>query len=274
MFRRIWKKQVVLPQEHGSWVFVLSPLLIGLFAAGRLSVASWAVVLVALSAFLARQPVSALVKIHSGRRSRHELTAALFWGAIYGTGLIGGLGLLVARGFLFLLWLGLPGALIFGWHLYLVYHRAERHQIGIEIVATGALALAAPAALWAGMGSYQASGWWLWLLCWLQAAASIVYVFVRLEQRRWEQLLPLGERWKEARRAFLYASFNLALTLGLGAYGRLPGLLFVPFLLQWGETLWGIYRPAWRWKPTRIGLRQLIVSTLWTILFILSWKVG
>jgi hypothetical protein len=74
------------------------------------------------------------------------------------------------------------------------------------------------------------------------------------------------------RRAFLYTSFNLGASLLLGWIQFLPQWIFLPFLLQWAETVWGIERSAAGWKPTRIGIRQLIVSTLWTILFILTWR--
>lgn len=272
MFRGIWRKYIALPQEHGSWVFILSPLLIGLFAGRSFTVDAFALIVAAMGAFLLRQPMSILTKIYSGRRPRDELAAALFWSALYGLAALLGLVYLLRRGFTFVLWLVVPGIPVFLWHLYLVSRRSERRQIGIEIVATGVLSLAAPAAFWVTQERYDPQGWWLWLLCWLQAAASIVYAFVRLEQREWEVLLPMRERWKHANRALLYTTFNLALTLGLGWSGLLPRLIALPFLLQWLETLWGILHPAWRWKPTRIGIRQLIVSTLWTLLFILVWR--
>ena len=75
------------------------------------------------------------------------------------------------------------------------------------------------------------------------------------------------------RRAFLYTSFNLAATLILGWAKILPQWIFIPFLLQWAETVWGIENPARGWKPARIGIRQLIVSALWTILFIIVWRL-
>jgi hypothetical protein len=122
-------------------------------------------------------------------------------------------------------------------------------------------------------------GWWLWALTWLQSAASIVYAYARLEQReRVSVAAPASgqeriEKWKLGRRAFLYTSFNLAAALVLGWSQILPQWIFVPFLLQWLETVWGIEHPATGWKPTRIGIRQLIVSTLWTILFIVTWRL-
>ena len=46
-------------------------------------------------------------------------------------------------------------------------------------------------------------------------------------------------------------------------------------LLQWLETLYGaLLRPAVGYKPTRIGFRQLGVSTLFTLVFIAAWLVG
>jgi hypothetical protein len=74
-------------------------------------------------------------------------------------------------------------------------------------------------------------------------------------------------------RAFAYTTFNLVVVLALGLAGVLPRFLFLSYLVQWLETLWGTFHPATGWKPTRIGIRQLIVSTLWTILFIITWKL-
>jgi len=53
----------------------------------------------------------------------------------------------------------------------------------------------------------------------------------------------------------------------------LPRYIFIPYLVQWSETMWGIFHPAIGWKPTRVGIRQLIVSTLWTVLFIVTWRL-
>ena len=65
------RRQIALPQDHGSWVFLLSPLLIGLFAGGWVSASAY-LVLAAMAAFLIRQPVTMLVKIYSHRRPRRR----------------------------------------------------------------------------------------------------------------------------------------------------------------------------------------------------------
>ncbi len=268
----LFRRQIALPQDHGSWVFILSPLLVGLFAGGRFSSASLALTVAAMAAFLVRQPVTAAVKAYSGRRPRTDLPAARFWIVVYGLIILLALGVLIAQGYLSILWLAAPGAPVFAWHLYLVSKRDERRQAGIEILATGVLALAAPAAYWVGLGHYAADGWWLGLLTWLQSSGSIVYAYLRLEQRRQAQVPERAEQWKLGRRAFLYTSFNLAVTLILGWVALLPQWIFLPFLLQWLETVWGITHPATGWKPVAIGIRQAIVSALWTVLFILVWR--
>ena len=124
------------------------------------------------------------------------------------------------------------------------------------------------------MGTPDAAGWWLWILTWLQSAASIVYAFLRLEQRKWKEIPSFGKRLKSGYRALLYTSFNLALTLISSILGWLPTWIFMAYMLQWLETIWGTLAPAMGVKPTKIGMRQLMVSTLYTILFIIAWYLS
>lgn len=268
----LWKRQIALPQEHGAWVFLLSPLFIGLFAAATFPPASLLLVMAALSAFLLRQPVTVWVKIRAGRRPASELPIAQFWAALYGLLLLVFTGGLLYNGYTIILLLALPAGPVFGWHLWLVSRRAERRQAGLEIVAAGVLALAAPAALWVGRGVYDPAGWLLWMLTWLQSAASIVHAYLRLEQREWKSVPDLAGRLRAGSRALAYTSFNLLVAIALGVIHQTPMLLFVPYLLQFGETVWGTLRPAQGARPTAIGLRQLLISTMFTFLFILAWR--
>lgn len=267
-----FRRQIALPQDHGSWVFLLSPLLIGLFTADQISFASIILVFATLAGFLIRQPITLLIKISSGRRNKRDRPAALFWTLVYT--LVGGLAVLalVLLGYTVILVLAVPGILVFAWHLYLVSQRNERRQIGVEIVASGVLALAAPAAYWIGMNGYESAGWWLFFLSWFQSAASIVYAYLRLEQRTLLAIPDTSVRFRLGQRAILYTSFNFFGVLIFALLGILPTLLPVPFALQWLETIWGTMNPAIGVKPTRIGMRQLIVSSLFTLLFILTWN--
>jgi len=267
----LFQRRIALPGDHGSWVFLISPLSIGLFAGNNFSIASILLVLGAFAAFLIRQPITYLVKIASGRRGRRDLPAALFWAACFGALGLLVLTRLVGLGFGYLLWLAVPGVPVFAWHLFLVSRRAERRQAGVEIVATGVLALAAPAAYWVGRGEPDPVGWWLFGLTWLQSAASIVYAYLRLAQRELKQVPGRATLFRMGSRAFLYTSFNLVAVVLLSIAGFLSTWLFLPYLIQWAETLWGIFNPAAGWKPARIGFRQLAVSSLFTLVFILVW---
>ncbi|HJW90030.1 MAG TPA: YwiC-like family protein [Anaerolineales bacterium] len=272
--RTLLRRHIALPTDHGSWVFLFSPLLIGLFAGGRWTMASLALISAALAAFLIRQPATVAVKVYSGRRSRRELPAAWLWLGMYGSVASLALGVLILQGFGYLLILAISGLPVFAWHLYLVSRRAERRQMGVELVAVGVLALAAPAGYWVGAGWPDPLGWWLAALTWLQSAASIVHAYLRLEQRELKTTPNLAYRLRMARPALLYTTFNLALAAGISLAGLLPRLLPLPFALQWVETVYGTLKPAIGYRPAAIGIRQLIVSTLFTILFILAWLLG
>lgn len=265
-------KHVALPAEHGAWVFLLSPLAIGL-ALGGVTPASLLLVTAALAAFLIRQPVTIAVKAYSGRRPKSELSPAAAW--LAGYGLVGAAALagLLALGYGRLLWLAVPALPILGWHLYLVSRRAERRQALMEIAASGVLALGAPAAYWVGLGAYAPVGWGLWALAWLQVAGTILHAYLRLEQRQWKAAPSLNEGFRHARAALLFNLAVFVLVLGLSLADLLPRWLPLAFLIQPLETLWGVLHPAVRVKPKEIGIRQLIVSVLFTAAFILLWSM-
>jgi len=69
-YSTVFRKHIALPINHGSWVFLSSLLIIGLFAGESWTTVSLCLFIASLAAFLMRQPLSIVVKIHSGRRSR------------------------------------------------------------------------------------------------------------------------------------------------------------------------------------------------------------
>ncbi len=263
-------RHAALPAEHGAWVFLLSPLTIGL-AVGGLRPGSLALILAVLAAFLARQPLTLAVKALSGRRPRGELPTAAFWLAVYGAAALLAAGALAALGHAYLLWLALPAAPVFAWHLWLVSRRAERRQMLVEIIASGVLALAAPAALWVGRGYPDPAGWLLWGLCWLQVAGTILHAYLRLAQRALKCAPTPAESLRMGRAALFYNLAVLLVVVGLAAARIAAPTLPLAFAIQPLETAWAIYRPAVGVKPTAIGVRQLIVSVIFTAAFLLTW---
>jgi hypothetical protein len=270
MLRRLFKRQVAWPADHGTWAFFLSPLIVGLFAGGRWREASSYLVIAALSGFLLRQPITTLVKILSRRRSRKDFAAAAVWSGIYlSIALIHLLGLHL-RGYSFVLILAVPGVAVFCWYLMLVARRDERRQKGVEIVGAGVLALSAPAASWIGAQWQDPRGWILWVLCWIFSTMSIVHVYARLEQRRTAQEAPALLR-RPARRALALNTILLAAVVVTEVVTTAPALISFPFLLQWSETAQAAFTRVPPPRPTSVGIRQLIVSTAFTVLFVLVW---
>ena len=56
------------------------------------------------------------------------------------------------------------------------------------------------------------------------------------------------------------------------ALATVPFLLPLPFLLQWSETAQAAFTVTVPPRPTAIGIRQLVVSALFTALFVLIWR--
>jgi hypothetical protein len=269
----IWRRHYAIPAEHGTWVWLIGPLFLGMLAGG--SPGRWMALLIiaGLAAFLSRQPASIGVKAISGRRPRADLGPALFWFALYGLIAGSGLIILLLSGYAHLLWLAVPGAVVFGWHLRLVSLRQERGQVGVELFAAGTLSLAAPAAYWVSGGASTLEAAILWLIVWLQAAASIVFVHLRLTQRRLQEAPPAPERWRMGGRALAYHTFNLLAAIGLAAAALVPWLMPAGFGLLFIDAMEGISRPAVGARPTVIGLRQLAASSAFFVLAGLGYLI-
>lgn len=259
--------QFMLPAEHGAWVFLFTPLLIGLVLGGRMAFASSLLVLTSLSAFLVRQPVTILVKVLSGRRPRGNLGPASFWLIVYSLVGLSGIAGLLWMGYSFILLLTIPAVPVLIWHLWLVSRRAERHQMIVEIAGGAVLALAAPAAYWVGKGQYEPTGWLLWGLIALQIAGSIIYTYLRLKQRRLSGAPTFKEGLRMGSLALLFNGGLLILVALLAMLKVTPPWLPAIYAVQVFEVIWGILHPAVRAKPGVIGTRQLVVS----LLFILVW---
>ena len=111
MWRRMGNhRMAALPHEHGSWVFLLSPLAVGLAVGGRWTAATPFLVLAAVAAFLLRQPLTLWVKVLSGRRARRDAPAARLWTLVYLAGLLFASAGLWRQGLGWLAWLAVPAS--------------------------------------------------------------------------------------------------------------------------------------------------------------------
>jgi len=272
LWREWGRKQYFLPSEHGSWIWWIGPFAIGLAAGRRFTPDVVLLFAALLLAFLSRQPATMAIKALSGRRPRRDLAPSVFWLAVESLPALVALAALVAAGYRQLLWLAIPGVLVFAWHLWLVRRREERGQRGVELVAAGVLGLAAPAAYWVASGTESRTAWILWGLCWLHSAAAIITVFLRLEQRRLQT--PPLHPWRDAMRVLAYHAFNLAIALALALLGWAPALVPVAFLLMLVDAVEGVAHPPVGTQPTVIGFRQLGASLAFLFVMALAYRLS
>ncbi len=267
----LFQRHIAVPVEHGSWIFLLGPIMVGLVASGGFKGVQGWVILAALAGFFFRQPLTIFVKVISRRRPAKERFPALFWMGVYGgIALIAVTGMIV-QGLGFLVVLALPALPVLLWHLWLVSRREERRKPIVEIAGSGVLGLAAPAVYWAGIGKLNTEGWLLWLLLWLQAIGSILYAYLRLNQREWKNVPALADKIRAGSLPLLVCGGSVVLVALFSLAGTLPSLLPLAYLIQFSEAIWGTLRPAVGVKPVAIGVRQLIVSTLFTLTFAGLW---
>ncbi|HKZ86199.1 MAG TPA: YwiC-like family protein [Anaerolineae bacterium] len=267
-----WLKKIyALPAEHGAWALWLGPLAVGIGVAGWNALPTLLLVLAQSGAFLTRQPMVILVKALSGRRSRDDAAPALVWLSVY-TALAAIFGAaLIALGYTKLLWALVPIAPMLIWQVWLIRQRAER-QMSIELAGSGMLALAAPTAHYVAAGVVDATAIILWVLCWLQSAAAIVYVYLRLAQRRLGEMPPMPERWRIGRRALLYAGANFALSMGLAIAGLVPLLTPIAFAAMLAQAVGGARNPCVGVRPQRIGFAQVAATAIFSALLIVAYR--
>lgn len=275
--QRLLRKHIALPQQHGSWALWLGPYAVGVGVAGALNAGLAWVTLATLGAFLALQPLTILVKILAGRRPATDRAPALFWLAVYsGLVAIGAVGM-AASGFGYVLPLGLIAAPVLIWQMALVYRHEERHNLWVEVAGAAVLALAAPAGYWVAGAATEATptGWLLWLLCALQGFGAIVYVYLRLAHRRLSGVPSWPVRWRMALPAIAANGANVVIAAGLAVAGLIPIAAIALFGLMLGEALYGgLGRIGVGVKPVVIGVRQVIVTAIFSLLLILAYRLG
>ncbi len=269
----IFHKRYALPSEHGAWIWWIGPFILGMVVGGKPGSALGILLLAASAAFLSRQPTTLVVKVISGRRPRSDLKPALIWMSFYALIALGSAAILVNLGHSRILWLAVPGLPVFAWNLWLVSKREERGQQGIELVGSGVLALTAPAAYWVSGGEDTLEAWILWALSWLQSAASIVLVYLRLRQRRMTVAPRWDEKFRMGARTLAYHIVNLAAATTLAFLNLVPYAVPFAFILVLLDALEGVKNPPLGAKPTAIGIRQMASSSVFFLVMIAAYAL-
>jgi len=179
--RGFFRKQLIMPTEHGSWSWLLVPYFVGVIVAGEWNLAAFLVLFGGLAGFLVRQPATVAIRARTGRGRKADGGPAMVWAIIFSAIALASLLGLLALGRTDLLWLLIPLAVVFA--LYLLASRQRRASVRtlwMELAGALGLATMAPAAYIAASGRLDGTAWVLWALMAGQNGLGVLYVRLRI----------------------------------------------------------------------------------------------
>jgi hypothetical protein len=252
---RIFRKQLVIPTEHGSWTWFLVPYFVGVLVAQEWNLATALVLIGGLAGFLVRQPAISWMRIRSGRGRKADINLAAGW--TIGLSLVAVLSFvsLLFLGRAMLLWLLLPMAFIF--ILYLVASRQRRatvRSLWMEAAGATGLAASAPAAYVAATGTLEGTAWTLWALMAGQNMLGVLYVRLRIADTHGRSM---------SRSPALWGHVGVLLVMILAASREaIPWLAVVPFTGYLARAVWAVARARPVGNIKRFGFTEIGVEIL------------
>lgn len=257
----IFRKNLILPAEHGSWPWLLVPFVVGVGVSGRVNLAVWLTLLGGLAAFLVRQPATFWLRARAGRGRAADIPLAFGW--TIGLSLVGLLCLagLLALGRQALLLLLAPLTLILALYLLAAYRRrADIRALGVELAGAVGLAAMAPAGYIAATGKLDQVAWGLWLLLAAQNGLGMLYVRLRIADTHGRPM---------SRPGVWLAHLLMLIVIGwLGAIGYLPRPAVWPFVGYWLRAVWAVWRSRPVTNIKRFGFLEMAIEILAGLWFI------
>jgi hypothetical protein len=266
--------RLLMPREHGSWALWLLPLIsggiVGYFSTPGSSVTPvlW-FSLVAVSAFLIRQPLEGLLGVSILRlRSPHEQRVAVFW--IVGLTVLAVLGvaelLRLHRGLIFLF----AAVALACFALGALFGRTRSLRVSKQHVGALGLTATAAGAYYVTAGRIDSTALLLWLLAWLFASCQIEYVQLRLRTANVRsRLQKIRAGWKVC---FLHLLLLGTVVSVQAATNATPlfDLLFVP---PAARLVFWMLRPARPLRLYLLGISELLHSILFNALLTAAFLV-
>ncbi|MFQ6058165.1 MAG: YwiC-like family protein [Anaerolineae bacterium] len=266
---RLAELRLILPREHGAWAMLLIPLLVGLGVAGRLDAPGLLFAGAALALFLARYPMTCMMKRPRLRRER----AWWGWTLVY---------LLLAGGFTLPLlsrygrWglvaiVGVAGLLMIA-YLVGVARRAEM-TVGGEWLGIAGLTLAAPGAYYAATSALDRTALLLWPINLLYFGGTVFYIKLKVrEQPRRPAPEGLWQKLVHGRATILYHLFAIGVVLALASLGWVPALVPVAFAPCLAKALRGALTWGGRPHMVRLGLIEVFHAVAFGLLLLLAYR--
>ncbi len=248
------RKQLIFPAEHGSWAWLLVPFLVGTAVARTPSLPVWLVLLGGLAAFLLRQPAIVWLRVRQGRGRRSDEPLALrLMLLLGGVVLLCGVGLLL-YGRIVMVWLLLPFAALLLAYMQVARSRQSTRTLQMELIGAAGLALMAPAAMLAAIGTSYPTVWLVWGLMAAQNVLGVFYVRQRIadtHERPFNRQLLL---WSHLA--------GLVLVAGTAVAGLIPWLAVAPFVGFLLRAFWTMQQPRPIENIKKFGFREVGVELL------------
>lgn len=262
-----FRKQLILPAEHGSWSWLLVPYFVGTAVAGRINLALLLIFIGGMALFLLRQPATIWLRIRQGRGRKRDWRAATQ--LTLGLGLLALLSLLglLASGVTEILWLALPAAGLMGVYLAAARGRqSSTRTLWMELAGAAGLALMAPAAMIAAAGTIRPTVWWVWGLMGLQNVLGVLYVRLRLADTH--------GRAADRRPVLVGHGLGLLAVAVTAVAGSIPWLATLPFLGLLIRAWWAYARKRPIPNVKKFGFTEIGVEVISGILIIVAYAWG
>lgn len=262
----------VITREHGSWAVLCVPMIIGLSAAGTVTVNSLFLALSALGVFMSYVPVYTVLRELSGLpQGEEKLSASIFWGPIYlSIGLVSIIPLLV-QGYLHLLTFALFGAASFFGNYFLT--RRGQKSVLSDLTAVAGLTLSAPSAYYIASGSLDTDAAVLWLLSFLFFGCSVFYVHLKIRVLALKKPnIPLTERLSLGSLNIIYHLIVISIVVILSLNNFTPRTAALAFLPMAVHAVYGTVNLRSTVKFKRLGFLLLGHSFIFCLLLVLLWQ--
>ena len=257
--RPVRVRAIALPVEHGSWGFVLEPLVAGLIVA--FSPAAPFIAVMVMGAFLSRQPLKIFFADRMAKRDLPQTAVAFKYALLYASvaaiGFLGTLYFAPAKTFL-------PLAAVAPLAALQIYYDASRKSRELLPELTGAVSAASTAAILALADNWTyASAAALWAVFAARTIPSILYVRNRLRLEKgktFSQLIPFTAHLLALIVVSVLAYFN---------FSSIPVVAIFAFLLVRGSIGLSSYRK--KIKAMRIGIWEVVYGTLVVISVVVGY---
>lgn len=256
-----------LPKEHGAWVMLYVPFLLGALVAGTWRWGTLLLWIAVTAIFIGRD---ALVNWGRARRRGRVAPEGRFAVAYFAVALASGAAVLVIDRLHALLAGGIAAALLLWWHFARSVERRERSTAG-ELWMIAGLTLTAPAAYHVGSGRLDATALWLWCLCILYFTSSVFHVRLRvlaLQPRR------EAERLRVRRGSLAYHCCLALLLLGLAGGGILHPLVVVAYVPILARSARHLAPPRREADMKQVGILEMVYSAGFLVCMTIAFRQG